>query len=70
MAGLDPAILVFVEIDERDVDARLKPAHDGMERVGWAEAQSACPPSHVPSFAAVGTARSNGARRSASQSRV
>jgi hypothetical protein len=28
MAGLDPAIHVFVTAEKEDVDARVKPAHD------------------------------------------
>jgi hypothetical protein len=28
MAGLDPAIHVFVSLVKKDVDARVKPAHD------------------------------------------
>jgi hypothetical protein len=28
MAGLVPAIHVFVEAEKKDVDARVKPAHD------------------------------------------
>jgi len=28
MAGLDPAIHVFVRLVKKDVDARVKPAHD------------------------------------------
>jgi hypothetical protein len=29
MAGLDPAIHVFDDSGKKDVDARVKPAHDG-----------------------------------------
>jgi len=33
MAGLDPAIHVFVSRKKKDVDARDKPAHDDAEAV-------------------------------------
>ena len=28
MAGLDPAIHVFLQFEDKDVDARVKPGHD------------------------------------------
>jgi hypothetical protein len=33
MAGLDPAIHVFFHREKEDVDARVKPGHDGGEGV-------------------------------------
>jgi hypothetical protein len=37
MAGLVPAIHVFSELVEKDVDARHKAGHDGGEGVCWNE---------------------------------
>jgi hypothetical protein len=34
MAGLAPAIHVFLLGDRQDVDARVKPAHDGIKYLG------------------------------------
>jgi hypothetical protein len=33
MAGLDPAIHVFLQRQDQDVDARVKPGHDGFNVV-------------------------------------
>ena len=38
MAGLDPAIHVFVASRKKGVDARVKPGHDD----GWSDAQTHC----------------------------